>query len=246
MRIISNFRDYYDSALAYGADKSLVYDRKSNTITYTEQTYPFPLIKLSQWGWHAPTIFSKYIGFCGKIYPILKISCTNPDYDYHHLARTPETIHQICYNIDDVDQIVKMMEKKYQNIYYSQKPRKYKPNHYNFVRFTRYKCEEFFKYNGNHTNLFFEHKVPIFVAYSGWKYTGNSIGDKIYNIDTNINLSKYNFPRIFDAYSAFQEISMYLGGVLGVGSPTVPEIDNDTLLQAKGFDLKTSFRKDKS
>jgi hypothetical protein len=48
--------------------------------------------------------------------------------------------------------------------------------------------------------------------------------------------------RIFSSITAFQEIHMYLGGVLGFGTPHVPVPDNRTMRDIKGFD-NWSFKK---
>lgn len=70
--------------------------------------------------------------------------------------------------------------------------------------------------------------------------------DYKYPLTYNASLKKYKFFKVFSTALAYQEISMYLGGVLGQGNPTIPEISNKDMIEAKGFDLKTSFRKDKS
>jgi hypothetical protein len=58
-------------------------------------------------------------------------------------------------------------------------------------------------------------------------------------------LKKHSFYRVFPTAVAYQEISMYLGGVLGQGNPVIPEISNDDMITSKGFNLKNSFRKEK-
>lgn len=68
MKIISKFKDYYDSVVQYGQDSSLLYLREE----YINKTpYPFPVLPLL----HRFEVPSPYnarigvIGFCGKIYP---------------------------------------------------------------------------------------------------------------------------------------------------------------------------------
>jgi hypothetical protein len=56
-------------------------------------------------------------------------------------------------------------------------------------------------------------------------------------------LRPFEFQRIVDPYTAFQELSMYIGGILGNLNPKVPDVSNEDLIVAKGFD-KWSFRKE--
>ena len=57
-------------------------------------------------------------------------------------------------------------------------------------------------------------------------------------------LYQYEFYRVMDSYTAYQELSMYIGGRASPEKP-IPAIDDVTLAQAKGFD-KFSFRKPKA
>jgi hypothetical protein len=58
-------------------------------------------------------------------------------------------------------------------------------------------------------------------------------------------LKKYKFYKIFDAFHAFQELAMFVSGVLGGTSPPMIEIEDKIRLEEHGFDSKTSFRKEK-
>ena len=56
-------------------------------------------------------------------------------------------------------------------------------------------------------------------------------------------LKDFHFNKVIDAYTAFQEIDMFLGGVLGDASdPPSPMTDRDKIV-SHGMDLKWSFRK---
>ena len=58
-------------------------------------------------------------------------------------------------------------------------------------------------------------------------------------------LRVYQFFKIMDAYTCFQEIAMFMSNMANPEKP-IPQISNNDMIQAKGFDLKYSFRKDKS
>lgn len=57
------------------------------------------------------------------------------------------------------------------------------------------------------------------------------------------NLKTLDFARAVDPYTAFQELSMWIGGVLGGASPEIVKIKDDkTLIENHGFDNRFSFR----
>jgi hypothetical protein len=56
-------------------------------------------------------------------------------------------------------------------------------------------------------------------------------------------LKRLGFAKALDPYSAFQELSMWIGGVLGGTSPEIVTIKDDkTLIEGHGFDNRFSFR----
>jgi hypothetical protein len=56
-------------------------------------------------------------------------------------------------------------------------------------------------------------------------------------------LKKIGFAKAVDPYTAFQELSMWIGGVLGGTSPEIVTIKDDkTLIEGHGFDNQFSFR----
>ena len=95
--------------------------------------------------------------------------------------------------------------------------------------------------------LFREYKVPIFIVryIYPWDAPENTDCQRHAGnyIILNGELKPHNFVRVFDPYAAFQEISMYLGGVLGTNNPPIPHVSDEDLSAAKGFD-KWSFRKE--
>src|SRR5277367_2219563 len=56
-------------------------------------------------------------------------------------------------------------------------------------------------------------------------------------------LKQLGFAKALDPYTALQELSMWIGGVLGGTSPEIVTItDNKVLVENHGFDNKISFR----
>jgi hypothetical protein len=88
--------------------------------------------------------------------------------------------------------------------------------------------------------IFQKFKSPI-LCVNHVEYTGK--GRVAYGCITNPMLSNIGFQRKIDPYTAFQEIQMFVSGVLG-GSDRKPAwpISNELKAQSKGFD-KFSFRR---
>ena len=59
----------------------------------------------------------------------------------------------------------------------------------------------------------------------------------------NPNLKNYEFYKIFDTFQAFQEIQMFLGGVLGAGEKNIIEVEDKYKIAGHGFN-KWSFRRE--
>lgn len=58
-----------------------------------------------------------------------------------------------------------------------------------------------------------------------------------------VGLKQMGFAKAVDPYTAFQELSMWIGGVLGGTSPEIVKIkDDNVLIENHGFDRVTSFR----
>lgn len=235
MRIISKERDYYDTVQAHGQDQSLVWVRKEKTEYFKNQyytnngeEYPFPLLcrpgYYTHWEHKGLDAEQYMVGFCGKIYPVVNISS---------LGRGGSR----CYCIEDIDAFVdEKMDDKHKKKYY--KPEKSKfctyecNNLANRVTYKRYfdECEQ---KKSQYSQMFIDHKSPIFLAEES---------DGFMRITYDAILKEVCFYQKFDAYQAFQEISMYYGGVLSNVNEVIPEVSDKDMIEAKGFD-KFSFRK---
>jgi hypothetical protein len=55
-------------------------------------------------------------------------------------------------------------------------------------------------------------------------------------------LKDFDFARIVDPYTAFQEIAMMVGGVIPKGGPPIVEVSNESKIKKHGLD-KWSFRR---
>jgi len=178
------------------------------------------------------------IGFCGIEYPLVTVK-------RHFDGQT-----HYCYNIDDFDKAVtSYYNKKECRIYFSDK-KSYEQNQ-------RRDWENDFDIKTPTYNLFKEYNTPIYLCRqettSSWMriLSQEKLLEWYHCIDSKqpnddiITLDDLEFYRVVDPYTAFQEIQMYLSGVLGFNNPVIPEMDDETMRDIKGFD-KVSFKKEKS
>lgn len=228
MRIISRKHDYYDIGLGLGHEDSVVYVREPVDIELHKYSKP------------RKTMFDYvFVGFCGKIY----VACVA------HAFKPIDDIVGVCYTIEEVDRFVRENFSKRDAERYSGSNSRTRSSGYpsswigdplyNYgltdrnsicVSFKNMKDSAFSRYS----NLFREYNCPIFV-----------VDPPENKIHVNCLLRPWEFYKVFDPYSAFQEISMYVGGVLLAPVNPVPVVSDETMRDIKGFD-KFSFRKDKS
>lgn len=206
MRIIAKETDYYDSVQGISMDKEKLYIRKPEKITRTDG----PCIRISNRG---HVFNSMLIGFCGKIYPLVKISGPIED--------------KLFYGESEVIEEWKKINEE--NGYHPKWLRILKDRDITQIR-------NFFEHCRHSIDRYqhvFEGK-PIFV----WQTSGKCI------LTYNAILKDYEFYRIKDTYTAFQEIEMWLNNQ-AQPEPHMLEISDEDKLEARGFDRKFSFRKEK-
>ena len=104
--------------------------------------------------------------------------------------------------------------------------------YYYYFRHTKKLKTMFNKFHDKaNLELFFKYKVPVFSF--------------VTKLKLNPVIKPLQFYKVFDTYSAFQEIHMFLSGVLGNPEKKTVRISDIDRLEAHGFDKKTSFRKGK-
>lgn len=246
MRIISDFRDYYDTAMGYGVDYDTIWLRKEKKLEQGEL-----MIRQEdnrsrrRWpgGLRLPTdldldYHAHTIGFCGKIYGCLVL--TKPGLEGPNRSRKfpvgldPKPKKTICYTIEETDAFVEANYKKSGIEYYYSKNKINRWNDSSRKRYLPATRDSFLFFWSRikeiHENeeFFIKNNTPIFID--------NKINAKLEDLE---------FYRVFDPYTAFQEIQMFFGRLRSPEKP-IPEISNPDMIEAKGFDLKSSFRKEPS
>ena len=243
MEIISKYKDYYDGTVGYGIDKTIRYER---TVSGIETPKEFDKI-VSQFSpdsyWRSynygfvpsDNVNVVVIGFCGKLYLGIEFSKTikskNPMVE-------DKIVKEIIYDIETIKEKLKPLWKKRVRYVYNYKPKDKEVEFDNYVA----------KLNGTDASEWFrKYNTPIF-AWGSWGINEGVRWHEQLDLNSalifNPILKDYQFARVFDPYTAFQEIQMYISGVLGVNDldgKGMPMTEKQKVGQ-HGMD-KWSFRK---
>lgn len=215
MILHTDFRDYYDNAIGFGVDEKVHYNRYTREIDIVLKTK-------NNW----PTRRNAgLIGFCGDTFPFIKL---------HKLDKL------FCRGYDDSRPRIVEVYFAYSFEAYKQKEIEWHNLSHDFDYYDRTgdaRLKQFFAdWAGKNDAIFRELKVPLWIM--------NFHGGSEKNGIVNPKLKSYQFERIKDSITAFQEISMYLANIL-VEQKEVAVIEDRYRIQQHGFDLRDSFRNTK-
>ena len=236
MRIISNFHDYYDSAMALGQDETVIYQRK--TIEYKEIDKAPEVIKLlhkqvklaksedhhDRWWWDTTglpnTIFGKpnsftvhsgNIVFCGKLYPYFSLS--------RDVVMGPTSSTHYFYDAKSMTEFCDANKLRIDE----------RSGRWDKTLIKERIVKQFDKQYTLDAEWLIENKV---ICAGVWK---NSV-------TINPSLKIRQFFKVLDAYSAFGALDMWICGTLAYPQNAMVELDDKSLIAKHGFD-KWSFRK---
>ncbi len=213
MKIISPFKDYYDSVAQYGIDEGITYYRvtevinrvdtrdysKRNEYKMAVNTSNIPVISKIYTGdyylkggrYNGFDYFT--IGISGKFYNLI-LSAS------HGLIRSPE---------------------EFFTFYDTRRERYWSDTS---------ECEIVKFFNSTHdSDLFLKYKVPVLM-----------FDNKC--LQLNPNLSTLQIQKVLPPYEAFVSIQDYISGVLGVNENPIVQVSDKDMRDAKGFD-DWSFKK---
>jgi len=246
MRIIGG-KDYYDGA-SYGVDNDVVFVRNQEEILFPEQDLPLHInTDLSYYSRRDrnKALNLVYVFFAGEVYPALRVIeakksfyNSNPHVgDYENIfdwSKYAWEYHNVDF-IYDYDEALQIVEN-------------YSEDTMSFLGRERKKdIYEHFNYNKNITSWMIENRIVTGLLHR--KSSGPSIARdsknktlryvQMWNGDF---MHTLQFFKVKDAFTANQEISMYVGGVLPKPGAQTVELNNEERIQKAGFDLKVSFR----
>jgi hypothetical protein len=213
VRIHSKFHDYYDSAMGYGQDSSLHYQRKQeqHKLSEVEAALPEPFRHFARRRVDNGTSLDYetfIVGFCGRLYPAVH-TWDRPDTGEH------------CY------------------IYEPKELLAFGKKHYG--QWLRESFDEAVNLSGvQHDSIFLKVDAPIFTIEELSEFGEDHCAHWLI---TNSWLKAVEFFKVVDAFTAFQEIAMYLSNQL-VKHDEVLEVADKYKIAQHGYD-KHSFRKEK-
>lgn len=246
MRIFSKHQDYYDSCLSWGIDPNVLYLRREEVIQEKDNKHKelqnnriideFLGKRETSYSYamrpRDPMCVSRKIMiFCGKIYLGLEIdlfeysSKVSKKYKWEDKEKFTKT----CWSFEQVEEFLNKynvgfyeLNSKDKRWNYRQKLTKEWVAHYFNLNKISYTDEEI-------RELHFKYDTPnIYITRS------EVVFNKI--------LKDIGFVRCLDPYTTFQELSMFIGGIMGGKSPAMVEIEDEYRIAMKGFN-EMSFRK---
>lgn len=236
MRIISNFQDYMDGVQVYGMDKTITWKRVTKEIDRPDKFripkkcgLPMPHYLRGSFWWGEKIPVRGILGFCGKLYPVyLLIGSDDMPIEGFSTAKNffayVERLKQEDYNsgLEPYARVRKRNMRWYEL----------------GSVFTQPDIEYVFGNTKEDLDIFTEVGVPVFLSYFVFcKAPG------VNKFILNPCLKELGFQSKVEPYTAYQELSMFIGGVLANNQDPPDVISDELKAHAHGFD-KRSFRQD--
>lgn len=255
MKIVSKFQDYYDCGQFLGGDKRLVYtrftskdDEKINAGLWPDGVYkPTETAKDIDYEFKKVDKMEfelKYVSFCGVVYPYVTLTITSPfnPMDKFMNRTKSSTVYNMREFEHDLRKYVGIKEYK-SFIAWSlrEDDKRWSESNYTWIK-NFLKAKNGARILGNNLQkIHYEQKCPIFKIETKLDIDNG----RRYNMLITINpvLEEIGFYRIEDAYSAYQEIEMFMGGVVAQKENEVVQIEDKYIAAGKGYDCY-SFRKE--
>lgn len=242
MLIVKSYFEYYDGVAKLGVDKTCVYKRTKKILPgklkrgpESHNSWPYSEDFVKQSGnTQISYDFSKYvIGFCGKLYPVVVATKTKKTGD------KTASIRISLYSTQKVLDFIKSekidLGKTYSyRSYWSMKDFSVKTKAAldNFFSGLPFKVlEEEFQKN----------KCPVFIYGRFPREDNKRFHDEF--LILNPRLTDYQFAKVKDPVTAWQEIYQFISGVLGTDSKPMVKLSDKELAAKAGHDSKFSFRK---
>ncbi len=235
MYIISKFKDYYDIGLSEGHDMSIVYKRFVEEETFQVSRFrpknAKPILFEKETTGLRESLDIKYkwivVGFCGKVFQCLELT-KEIETKHTRYKLSPAEIHTAyCYEPLAAKKFFEKWASKEQLKTFYSKPKHMREG----LRFSKIQQRFFHWDNDRFDQVFIKLNSPIFVV----DRVESKFRHDLIRIRSNIELREYQFFQLFCPYTTFQEISMFISGVLGMPAPSMFEIDDKCMRDAKGF-----------
>lgn len=236
MRIISKHRDYYDSARAFGEDPTLVYLRHERTVEAPASmldalgTLAAQIPTYVRGDEHSIVRYAAILGFCGRLYPVWRVA--------GEWAMTPEQFTGVLQAHVDRWTYYRATDCMRKAFLGEDEPaRKSWLNRRTgftdltdtalLTEATMIECRERFAAMPPRPELFAGLGLPVFL----YEHTPKAKEQ----VTANPILTRLGFASVLDPWTAYQELAMFVGGVLPRGTEPPIEITDDAVIRdAKG------------
>ncbi len=216
MRIISPFKDFYDSALAFGSDPDIIYHRFSKVAEINPFDFSLPYFDSPI---NATKLASPYILiFCGKLYPFVG-----------------------RYKLIEESNDLLVGGKRNDLVFSSEQIKSLARNNEDLLGFDREgKVDAYWARMASISNTPADPRIhhifeaPILLTHpAGWWFRT----EHKHPILINPCLRNLKFQSVYDPFSCFQEIAMFLANELApLDIAPLRTGDDKTIARAKGFD----------
>jgi hypothetical protein len=240
MRIISTFRDYYDTALAHGADMSLVYQRETTTTSGARDAIGIDLENLPRLdeifdpstgrNSYADTYALHVLLFCGQYLPFVERCQEN----WKLPQREVITRH---WDLASVEAAIAGASGPVQDAYARKRSYLLSNSH----MFTRQALTDAFAHRPSGEAVAAVHAsrgAPVILYRNVYRNIHTPDAETVLNP----NLRDLGFQSQRDPFTAFQEIAMYVGGVMRTPERDTVQISDADRAAKHGMD-RWSFRK---
>jgi hypothetical protein len=228
MKIQSKYKDYYDSANNLQFDSNLFYDRTKTIIEDKQYNLYSNNIDINNVRLEYKVLI---LGYCGKLIPIIQYNLylgSRSEYNNHELIFLKqiqsylETNKFYLYD-DKVELFSKYLKEELNKMSY------FGWGSNNLYEYCRHKISQI-----KIENYFEKYHSPLFLLSNNQLIINPSLKE----------IEFFNFkPNVYEVY---QDIEIYLGNVLIENKTPIAPVGSDIdLLISKGFDKRTSFRKEK-
>lgn len=218
MRIHSKFRDYYDKVVHYGLDTSIHYIRHEIEV------------KLSDLQVKIPSELSEFLGlhdfYSGDKHIECVVFIVGFCGKFYPCIRIIGDVYKdikdvFCYSFEEIKEF-------------------FKNRGFTLKKYNEKAISDFLNYRLINDEFFVEIKAPIFrIGHIDVNCDTSKYKDKLF---TNIFLKDIEFFKVKDAFTAFQDISMYITNQL-VNVKQIEDIPDKYKIIQHGFDEKYGFRK---
>ena len=238
MKIISKFRDYYDTIISFGIDPEIKYFR--NTLEITLKKYQSNLefnysddgYDLFKWRDRFSTRLDPIlIYFCGTTFLAFRATYSG-SIGLGYFGKSGKSIDSaVCYDSGD---IIKFIEGYYQKVGLESvfvKSPKWKTKLMDYKEYSEFFFDKV-------KDIKFKSVDEYYIKYS----SPIILEDSNNKLIVNPCLKDIGFQKIKDPFTTFQEVSMFISNTFGMPGNKIIEVSNQTKIKKHGFD-KWSFRK---